>query len=223
MGAAISLALAAEGVHLCLVGRRPERLEVVAAAAERLGARASCYPADLMVDADVAALARRLAANGSGVDILVHSAAVLVRAPIQQASLEDFDSHYKVNVRAPYALTQALLATLRSRKGEIVFINSSSAVTAKPLFAQYDATKHALKALADSLRAEVNADGVRVLSVYPGRTATEMQAKLHKCDDRTYRPQDLLQPEDIASVVVTALTLPRTAEVTDIHLRPMIK
>jgi NADP-dependent 3-hydroxy acid dehydrogenase YdfG len=112
---------------------------------------------------------------------------------------------------------------LRSRKGEIVFINSSSAIKARPLFAQYDSTKHALKALADSLRAEVNAHDVRVLSVYLGRTATAMQATLHEDDGRTYRPQDLLQPEDIASVVVRVLTLPRTAEVTDIHLRPMIK
>jgi NADP-dependent 3-hydroxy acid dehydrogenase YdfG len=223
VGAAIGLALAAEGIHLCLVGRRLERLEAVAAAAQALGAQATCCPADLAADADVAALTRRLMADTGGVDILVHSAAVLGRAPIEQASLQDFDNHYRVNVRAPYALTQALLPTLRSRKGEIVFINSSSAITAKPLFAQYDSTKHALKALADSLRAEVNAHGVRVLSVYLGRTATEMQAKLYEGDGRAYRPQDLLQPEDIASVVVRALTLPRTAEVTDIHLRPMIK
>jgi NADP-dependent 3-hydroxy acid dehydrogenase YdfG len=223
VGAAIGLALAVEGVHLCLVGRRVERLEALATAARALGAQATCCPADLAADADIAALTRRLMADVGGVDILVHSAAVLGRGPIEQALLQDFDSHYRVNVRAPYALTQALLPTLRSRKGEIVFINSSSAIRAKPLFAQYDTTKHALKALADSLRAEVNAYDVRVLSVYLGRTATPLQAKLHEDESRTYRPQDLLQPEDIASVVVRVLTLPRTAEVTDIHLRPMIK
>ena len=223
VGAAVGLALAAEGVHLYLVGRRLKRLEAVAATAHALHVQVTCCPADLSADADVAAVVGQLTAAAGAVDILVHSAAVLGRATIEQASLEDFDNHYRVNVRAPYVLTQALLPTLRSRKGEIVFINSSSAITAKPFFAQYDSTKHALKALADSLRAEVNAHGVRVLSVYLGRTATEMQAKLHESDGRSYRPQNLLQPEDVASVIVRALTLPRTAEVTDIHLRPMIK
>jgi NADP-dependent 3-hydroxy acid dehydrogenase YdfG len=88
---------------------------------------------------------------------------------------------------------------------------------------QYDATKHALKAIADSLRAEVNSYGVRVLSVYPGRTATDMQARIHKAEDRSYRPELLLQPADVASVILNALLVPRTAEVTDIHIRPLMK
>ena len=89
--------------------------------------------------------------------------------------------------------------------------------------AQYDLTKHALKAIADSLRGEVNPDGVRVLSVYLGRTASEMQERIHQAEGRPYRPELLLQPQDVASVIVNALSLPRTAEVTDIHIRPMLK
>jgi NADP-dependent 3-hydroxy acid dehydrogenase YdfG len=93
---------------------------------------------------------------------------------------------------------------------------------AKPQFAQYDSTKHALRALADSLRAELNSEGIRALSVYLGRAATEMQARLHEEDRKAYRPELLLQP-DVASIVLTALSLPRTAELTDIHIRPLIK
>jgi NADP-dependent 3-hydroxy acid dehydrogenase YdfG len=89
--------------------------------------------------------------------------------------------------------------------------------------AQYDSTKHALKALADSLRGEINRHGVRVLSVYLGRTASEMQEGIYRMEGRPYRPEILLQPDDVASVVVNALGLPRTAEVTDISIRPMIK
>jgi NADP-dependent 3-hydroxy acid dehydrogenase YdfG len=223
VGAAIALALAKEGADLCLVGRRPEKLEAVAGKARGFGARVVCCQADLANEVELLALPQRLLADVDGINILVHSAAVIEKAPIERGSLNDLDKHYRINVRAPYALTQALLPALKSRRGDIIFINSSSGITAKPLFAQYDSTKHALKALADSLRAEINADGVRVLSVYLGRTATDMQSKLYQEEGKAYRPEVLLQPDDVASIVLSTLLLPRTAEVTDIHVRPMIK
>jgi NADP-dependent 3-hydroxy acid dehydrogenase YdfG len=223
VGAAIALSLAAEGADLCLVGRRVERLEATAGKASALGSNTICYRADLGQQDQLVELTRRILTDMTSVDILVHCAAVIEKAPIEIASLEDFDSHYRVNVRAPYALTQALLPSLKERRGEIVFINSSSGIAAKPLFAQYDATKHALRALADSLRGEVNECGVRVLSIFLGRTASDMQVRLHSRECREYRPELLLQPDDVASVVVSVLALPRSAEVTDIHIRPMIR
>jgi len=73
------------------------------------------------------------------------------------------------------------------------------------------------------LREEVNSDGIRVLSVYPGRTATPRVAKLFEKEGRAYQPDLLVQPEDIAEMVTHSLRLPRTAEVTDISIRPMQK
>ena len=73
------------------------------------------------------------------------------------------------------------------------------------------------------MHGEVNAHGVRVLNVYLGRTASEMQERIHRTEGKPYRPELLLQPEDVASVIMSALGLPRTAEVTDIHIRPMNK
>ena len=70
---------------------------------------------------------------------------------------------------------------------------------------------------------EVNADGIRVLSLYPGRTATPMQAAVHEMESREYRPERLMRPEDVASAAIHALKLPRSAEVTDLHLRPLLK
>jgi NADP-dependent 3-hydroxy acid dehydrogenase YdfG len=104
-----------------------------------------------------------------------------------------------------------------------VFLNSSAGLMAHTNVGQYTATKHALKAIADCLREEVNGDRIRVLSVFPGRTATPLQRRLHVVEGREYRPERLLQPEDVASVVVSALCLPRTAEVTDINIRSMSK
>jgi NADP-dependent 3-hydroxy acid dehydrogenase YdfG len=98
VGLAIAIALAKEEADLCLVGRRLDKLEAAASEAQSSGARAVCCRADLANDADLIELMRRLTADVDGVDILVHSAAVLERAPIELASLDQFDTHYRVNV-----------------------------------------------------------------------------------------------------------------------------
>src|SRR5260370_931141 len=86
-----------------------------------------------------------------------------------------------------------------------------------------DVAQHALRSIADSLREEVNADGIRVLSVFPGRTATPRIAKLFEKEGRAYQPGLLMQPEDVAEMVTHSLRLPHTAEVTEISIRPMQK
>jgi len=223
IGRAVSLSLAAQGATVCLVGRRPDAMEKVAEIARETSPRVFIHQADLTVDEDIRDLMSRLRNDVEHVDILVHSAGVISLGSVETASVKDLDWQYSVNVRAPYVLTQALLPMIRTRAGEIVFINSTAGRSAAPGVSQYAATKHALKALADSLRAEVNADGIRVLSVFLGRTATPLQAAVHEMEGRAYTPETLIQPEDVAAVVVNALCLPRTAEVTEINLRPLVK
>lgn len=223
IGKAIALDLAAKGVKTCLLGRKLETLEEVAVVARKTTPQVLCYQVDLTVDQDIRKIADCLHREFSYVDLLIHSAGVISLGPLESASVEDFDRQYKINVRAPYALTQVLLPMLRSRRGQIVFINSSAGLNACPNVGQYSATKFALKAIADSLRQEVNAEGLRVLSVYPGRTATQMQAAIFKMEGRDYRPELLMQPDDVAAVIVNALILPRSAEVTEINVRPLIK
>jgi NADP-dependent 3-hydroxy acid dehydrogenase YdfG len=118
-------------------------------------------------------------------------------------------------------LTRLCLPALRASHGQVVFVNSTQGIAAGRGVGAYAASKHALRALADSLRQEVNADGVRVLSVYPGRTATPLQAAVFAAEGRAYAPEALMQPEDVAAMVLAAVTLPRTAEVTEIMMRPM--
>lgn len=223
IGRAIALSLVSGEVRVCLVDRDLERLEAVANGAQRSSEFISIYKADLGIDDDVRHLTRDFQRNFGAIDILIHSAGVISMGKIERASIEGFDLQYRINVRAPYLLTQAFLPMLKLRRGQVVFINSSAGLTAKAGVAQYAATKHALKAVADSLREEVNADGVRVLSVYPGRTASPMQASVHAMEDKIYVPEKLMQPEDVATVVLSALCLPRTTEVTDISVRPLTK
>jgi NADP-dependent 3-hydroxy acid dehydrogenase YdfG len=80
-----------------------------------------------------------------------------------------------------------------------------------------------MRAFATALRDKVNKDGIRVTMVFPGRTATARQERIHGWEGKPYRPELLLQPEDIASIVLTAINLPRTAEVTELTIRSMAK
>ncbi len=223
VGRALALCLGAGGATVCLVGRNLERLEGVMENVRTKGPEVRSYQADLTVDEDIWQLAQGLERDWGSVDVLVHSAGIISLGRMEEVGVEAFDWQYRINVRAPYLLTQALLPMIKSRQGQIVFINSTAGLTARAGVGQYAATKHALKALADSLRDEVNEDGVRVLSVFLGRTATPMQAGIHEKEGRTYRPERLVQPEDVAAVVISALTLPRTTEVTEIALRPLKK
>ncbi len=223
IGRAISLALAVQGATLFLVGRKLDALKAIAEEARVTALKTFCYQADLSVDNDILKLVASIKQDVGLVDILIHSAGVIWLGPLENASVDKMDCHYRTNLRAPYVLTQALLPGLKSRKGQILFVNSSAALTARANVGQYAATKHALKAVADSLRDEVNPAGVRVLSLFLGRTASPMMASVHKMEHKAYHPERLMQPEDVAAVVINALTLPRRVEVTDISMRPMVK
>jgi short-subunit dehydrogenase len=223
IGKAIALGLAREGANLCLVGRKLDALEEVAENARRTGNQVQNYRADLAVEEDIKWLTQSLLQDLGHIDLLVHCAGVCSLGELQAVPIKDFDWQYWINVRAPYALTQALLPVLKPVKGQIVFLNSSVGLNAKAGIGQYAATKHALKAIADSLREEVNPEGLRVLSVFLGRTASPMQAAIHEIEGREYHPERLMKPEDVASVVIHALSLPRSAEVTDVVVRPLAK
>jgi NADP-dependent 3-hydroxy acid dehydrogenase YdfG len=218
IGKAVALSLAERGATVCLVARRVKVLEEVAAL-NRSELRP--FPTDLAKYEDVNKLIAALRSEFEHIDIIVHSAADYVRGPVSSAPLADFDRLYRINVLAPYALTQALLPVLRPQQGQIVFVNSSAGLAAPEDLSQYAATKHALRAIADSLRKEVNKHGIRVLSVYLGRTATPLQVAVHAMEHKTYRPENLMQAEDVAGVIAHALSLPRSAEVTEIQMRQL--
>ncbi len=222
IGQAISVALSRQGVHICAVGRNPADLAKTVGAARQFS-QATSVQIDLTGKHDFQPFLRHLEDIGR-LDFLIHCAGAIRQNRMENACVEDLDLQYATNVRAPYALTKCLLPLLTASRGQIVFINSSAGLNAKrPEAGQYAATKHALRGIADSLREEVNPRGVRVLSVYLGRTATPMQEALFQKEGKNYRPDMLLQPDDVASVVVHALMLPLTAEVTDISIRPMRK
>jgi NADP-dependent 3-hydroxy acid dehydrogenase YdfG len=223
IGRAVALALAEQGVRIALVGRRREPLEAVAETIGKNQGLAWVLPADLAEEAQIRRLIEAFEQVSPRLDLLIHAAAMVRLGAMAEAPARDFVDQFRTNLLGPYVLTQGVLGLIRAARGQVVFINSSAGLNASARGGAYAATKHGLKAIADSLREEVNGDGVRVLSVYPGRTATPTQEAVHAWEGRSYRPELLLQPEDVASIIVPALALPRTAEVTDIRIRPLIK
>ena len=213
IGRAIARALAEEGAHVHAVARSwpkpPKGWQL--------------HKADFTVEADVKRLAAEVSTSKAPLDLLIHCAGVLEIGTVADFPIAQLDAMYQVNVRAPFLLTQLLLSDLTKSMGQIVFINSSAAIAPNTALAGYSSTKAALKSVADCLRMEVNPSGVRVMSVYPGKTASAMQQRAHQLSGKPYDAASLMQPEDVAQMVLSALALPKTAEMTDLHIRPMKK
>lgn len=221
IGRAVAVALSRLGATVGLIGRTAETLRATAAQSP---GTSHVLPADLTRPEAVSAVCAAVKDLFAGrLDVLVHCAGVYGRGPMELASAEEFDRMYEANTRAPYRLTQQLLPMLKVQRGHVVFVNSTQALAASAGVGQFAATQHALRAIADSLRSEVNPDGVRVLTVHLGRVATSRQEKIFSEEGRAYRPELLLQPTDVARTIACCVTLARTAEVTNVTIRPAVK
>lgn len=219
VGDAFARALCCSGARLATLGRTPWP----AAACARNGNDVRFYAADFAGDdAQLIEATTAIRRDFGQVAAVIHCAGQIVPGRIADAALQDLDVQYRVNTRAPYLISQQLLPVMRE-DGDIVFINSSAGRTAGCDNGQYAASKHALVAIADSLRAELNERGIRVLTVFLGRTATPMQQAVHAAEGRAYTPERLIQPGDVANAVLALLALPRTVECTEIALRPLAK
>ena len=118
----------------------------------------------------------------------------------------------------PVELTLALLPALRRARGQVVFINSGAGRKVSPGMASYSASKFALRAFADSLRDDE--PDLRVTTVYPGRTDTEMQRELVAFEGGEYDPAKFLRPETVAAAVANAVATPPDGHVHEVVLRP---
>lgn len=220
VGRAVTLALARRGDHVWMLARRTDALDELSGLAggtDRSRSRAG----DLTSGDYVRESAADVLESGSGVDLLVHAAGTFAHTGVQDFAEDSYERLFDVNVRARCLLTRELLPGLRQRGGLVVFLNSSAGLRSPGGPALYAASMHAMRAAADALRQEVNPHGVRVLSVFLGRTATPMQERIHAAEERPYRPERLIQPETVADLVLSVSQLPRDAEVTDLTLRPL--
>jgi NADP-dependent 3-hydroxy acid dehydrogenase YdfG len=151
-------------------------------------------------------------------DVLVHSAGMVEIASLVDHSPQLWRDTFDINVVAVAELTRVLLPKLRATNGHVVLINSGSGIRANANWGAYAASKFALRAYADVLRAEEPA--IRVTTVFPGRTATGMQRKVRESEGGDYEPGKYLQPETVATTVLNAINTPEDAHPTEIVIRP---
>lgn len=153
-------------------------------------------------------------------DSLQHIAGVVELGEVGELTPKVWDVTLAANLVAPAELTRLLLPQLRLARGHVLFVNSGAGLRANPQWAAYAASKHGLKALADALREEERGHGIRVTSVYPGRTATPMQEKVHRQEGKEYDPERWIPADAVATTLLTALDMPAGAEVTDLTVKP---
>jgi len=176
--------LAEDGCAVALVGRTEETLRETAAELQR----AEVIVADLALpDAPQRVVAAALAAFGR-LDVLVNNAAVIRNGPFAEFTLDDFDRHVAVNLRAPFFLTQAAVPALREGEApSVVNVGSSVGSIVKPGTTLYSVTKAGLEYLTRANAYELAQWGIRVNCIAPGPVDTPIHATYSDDVEATYR------------------------------------
>lgn len=207
MGAAVARAMAAAGARVVLVGRDTERLDEVAGAIRQQGETCHLVVADVTEDdAPPRIVEEALRAFGS-IEILVNAAGVFEPGAFGEVPLESLDRQWRVNARAPFALTQAALPHLRP--GSVVlFFSSVAGHVGSPAAPAYSMTKGALETLVDALGVALAPRGIRINAIAPGNIRTPMNERFFSNPELEARTvaqtpaRRIGRVEDIAGVAV---------------------
>ncbi len=216
IGRSIALALAAAGARVVLTARSADELDAVRHAIEEAGGEAVSVPADLAREPDIVSLPEAALELFGRLDILVNNAGFGHYGPMEESTTAQWEETLAVNARAPYQLCREAIPHLR--KQEISFIvNIGSVVSVKGYSDQaiYTASKHALMGLSKSLAKEVQKDNIRVHVVCPGGVDTDLVARARPDLDRS----TLMQPDEIADIVLFLVTRRGNAVIDEIHVR----
>ena len=218
IGAATARALAALGARCVLVSRREGPLQELA---REIGHGAIALPGDLAETTTSRRIAEAaMTTLGAAPDIVVHAAGSFPLSAVEAVSDEELDLALALNVAAPLRLTRAFLAAMRARgSGHVVTIGSVADRSVFPSNAAYAASKHAVRAVHETLRVETRGSGVRATLVSPAATDTELWDQ-HDPDGSPHLPSrhEMLQPGDIAEAVAWAVTRPAHVNVEELRL-----
>jgi len=217
IGRAIAATLARQGSTVVLTARTWKELEVVRAEIESHGGKAVSLQADITQDDQVEKLFNEISSRFRRLDVLVNNAGFGLFAPVRDLSVDEFDSMWKLNMRALFLCTQQALKLMEPQKSGIV-VNVSS-LAGKNAFvggAGYSATKWALMGFSKTLMLEVREHNIRVITICPGSVDTSFSQH----ERNSERSERVLHPQDVADAVLAAMTLPERAMVSEIDIRP---
>ena len=220
IGEAIAVRLARMGAVVVLTARDSARLTQVKAAIEQQPGKAVVLPCDLTDAKAVAAFGGRVSEQCGRCDILVNNAGVAVlRKPLVDLPVEEWDQMMNTNLRAPYLMIRSLAPMMiAARAGHIVNISSLAGKNVLPEGAAYSASKWGLNGLTYSVAEELRQYNVRVSVIAPGSVNTGFGAS-GSTKDRTR----MVQPDDVAQVVAMLVTQAPNSFVSEVLLRPTTK
>jgi NAD(P)-dependent dehydrogenase (short-subunit alcohol dehydrogenase family) len=214
IGLAIAQALARTGAEVVLVARNRKALE---SARKKLGGKASVVFADVGKPTDVDRVFKQVKRRHGRLDILVNCAGIFTYKPFTETTLEDWQRNLATNLTSLFLTAKAALPLWQgSRHAHLVNILSSSSRYAFPSCSAYTAAKFGALGLTRVLRKELRPQGIRVTAILPGLTDTEM---LNEFDFEVPRER-VMQPEDVAAAVISALQQPERTSVEEIYLMP---
>ena len=220
IGAATARALAGAGYRVVCAARRTDRIEALAA--EIGGVAVTC---DVTSDESVGALAE---AAGPHVEVLVNNAGGAFGLDrVEDASVEDWQQMYDVNVLGVLRVTRALLPALRAAADAVVVnVGSTAGHGVYAGGGGYTVAKHGLRALSETLRLELNGEPIRVTEIAPGMVRTEEFSLKRFGDqeraDAVYADVDEpLVAEDVAEAIRWVATLPRHVNIDQLVIRPV--
>lgn len=217
IGKAIALTMANEGASVILTARTLRELEGVRLTIEERGGKAQSIVADLTKDPEVEKIFSQISVEFGRLDILVNNAGIGHFAPVRLLAAKDFDAMWNLNMRALFLCTQNAIPMMENQKsGTIVNISSLAGKNAFVNGAGYAATKWALIGFSKCLMLEEREYNIRVITVCPGSVDTSF----NPLEGKRGNSDKLLKPQDVADAVLTAITLPENAMMSEIDLRP---
>ncbi len=227
IGQAVARALAGEGAEIVLSARREDRLQSLAEELKNQGAQVHIEAVDVSDRAAMETVAERLAALG-GIDILINNAGTMPISPIINGRVDEWDQMIDVNIKGVLYAINAVYSGMAERKaGHIVNVSSIAARTTYPSAGVYAGTKHAVRAISETLRKEAIRFGVRVTDIQPGSVDTELpdsigHEKIRGIVKSNMYGEDaaMLKADDIANAVIYALEQPEHVDVGELLIWP---
>lgn len=225
IGRATAALFAKQGFKLILCGRRQERLEQLQ---NELGRDTAIFALnfDVRNREEVFSAIGNLPKEFSDIDILVNNAGNAHGLdPIDKGNPDDWDAMLDINVKGLLYVSKAVIPKMVDRKsGHIINIGSTAGKEVYPNGNVYCASKHAVDAINQGMRIDLNAYGIRVGAVNPGLVETEFSEVRFKGDSdrasKVYQGFQPLKPEDIADIILFVVTRPYHVNIADLIVMP---
>ena len=216
IGKAISLAMAKEAATIVLAARAIDKMNETAKLITAAGGKAQIIPTELTDECSIKNLVKAAAERFGRLDILINNAGITHSAKLEETLTQDYDRCLNINARAPFILCREALPLLKiAERAYIINIASVVGVKGYPLQSAYTASKHALRGMTISLSEELRDSNIRVHLLCPGGVDTELVQNVRP----DIKKQDLMQPEEIAELVLYLLTHKGNAVVDELHIR----